>query len=194
MSDQTPPQYPSYPTGGGQSATPPAYGNPPPQSYGPGQPGPTAPYASWWSRVGAYLLDGFIALAVIIVPLVAGLIIAFKDAELDVDGNITGGVDAVGVAVLVLTGLLFFAFDIWNRGIRLGTRGQSLGKGILGIQAVRADTGSLLGGGGGFLRWLMATIFGFITCVQLLDLLWPLWDDRNQTLHDKVVGSVVIRK
>jgi len=135
-----------------------------------------------------------IALAVIIIPLVAGLIIALKDAELDVDGNITGGVDAVGVAVLVLTGLLFFAFDIWNRGIRLGVRGQSLGKGILGIQAVRADTGAFLGGGGGLLRWLMAAMFGVISCVQLLDVLWPLWDDKNQTLHDKVVGSVVIRK
>ena len=27
----------------------------------------------------------------------------------------------------------------------------------------------------------------------LLDMLWPLWDARNQTLHDKVVSTVVIR-
>ncbi|MDQ3156744.1 MAG: hypothetical protein M3Q98_08470 [Actinomycetota bacterium] len=30
--------------------------------------------------------------------------------------------------------------------------------------------------------------------VQLLDVLWPLWDDRKQCRHDKVVGSVVIAK
>jgi uncharacterized RDD family membrane protein YckC len=27
----------------------------------------------------------------------------------------------------------------------------------------------------------------------LLDLLWPLWDERNQTLHDKIVKSYVVR-
>ena len=26
----------------------------------------------------------------------------------------------------------------------------------------------------------------------LLDNLWPLWDDDNQTLHDKVVGTYVV--
>ena len=28
----------------------------------------------------------------------------------------------------------------------------------------------------------------------IIDMLWPLWDDRNQTLHDKVVGTVVLRR
>ena len=27
----------------------------------------------------------------------------------------------------------------------------------------------------------------------LLDVLWPLWDDRNQALHDKPASTVVIR-
>jgi hypothetical protein len=27
----------------------------------------------------------------------------------------------------------------------------------------------------------------------LLDYLWPLWDGRNQTLHDKVANSIVVR-
>lgn len=27
----------------------------------------------------------------------------------------------------------------------------------------------------------------------ILDVLWPLWDDRNQTLHDKAIGSLVVR-
>jgi uncharacterized RDD family membrane protein YckC len=29
--------------------------------------------------------------------------------------------------------------------------------------------------------------------VGLLDVLWPLWDAKNQTLHDKAVGTVVLR-
>jgi len=27
----------------------------------------------------------------------------------------------------------------------------------------------------------------------VLDVLWPLWDRRNQTLHDKIVGTLILR-
>lgn len=215
MTDQ--PQYPSYPgpeqpemppvaqapapPPGYQPAPPPGYQPPPgygqaPPTYGDHQQGGPAAgsYASWWSRVGAYLLDGIIAFVVIIVPLIVGLIITFKDVETDpVTDEITGGIAASGVLILVLTSLLLLGFDIWNRGIRVGAKGQSLGKRIVGIRVVRADDGQLLGGGGGFLRWLMAFVFGIISCVSILDLLWPLWDDRHQTLHDKVVSSIAVQ-
>lgn len=26
----------------------------------------------------------------------------------------------------------------------------------------------------------------------LLDVLWPLWDGKRQTLHDKIAGTVVV--
>ena len=32
-----------------------------------------------------------------------------------------------------------------------------------------------------------------IPMAAFLDLLWPLWDPRNQTLHDKAAGTVVLR-
>ena len=40
-------------------------------------------------------------------------------------------------------------------------------------------------------------VFGFIGSLifyvpWLLDGLWPLWDDRNQALHDKVANTFVI--
>lgn len=189
-----PPPPPGYqpPPGYGQA---PPYGQQPPPGYPPNQgQSPTGSYAGWWSRVGAQLLDAAIVLAIIIIPLVAGLIIAFKDAETDpVTGDITGGVAASGILILVLTGLIYLAFDIWNRGIRVGSKGQSLGKQIVGIRIVKADDGQLLGSGGGFLRWLMTLVFSLISCVSLLDVLWPLWDDKNQTLHDKVVSSIAVR-
>ncbi len=200
MTDQ--PQYPSYP-GPEQPTTPPPPGYQPPPGYGqespeyggsiPGDPA-VGSYASWWSRVGAYLLDGILVLAVIVVPLVAGLVLAFRDVKTDpATGDITGGVAALGILVLGLTVLLALGFDIWNRGVRVGAKGQSFGKQIVGIRIVKADSGQLLGGGGGFLRWMMAFVFGLISCVSILDLLWPLWDNRNQTLHDKVVGSIAVQ-
>ena len=33
----------------------------------------------------------------------------------------------------------------------------------------------------------------FLVLIWLLDLLYPLWDKKRQTLHDKVGGSVVLR-
>lgn len=212
MTDQ--PQYPSYPgpeqPGGGAPPPPSGYGQPPPPrgynpppGYGQAPPsygaesyptGPATPYAGWWPRVGAALLDGIIAMAVIAAPLIAGLVIAFKDAEVDpVTSEISGGVEPLGILLLVLTGVMYFAFDIWNRGVRLGARGQSLGKQIVGIRIVRAADGQLLGAGSGFVRWLMAFVLGLVSCVALIDVLWPLWDDKNQTLHDKIVGSVPLK-
>ena len=37
---------------------------------------------------------------------------------------------------------------------------------------------------------LFGAVFGV---AQLLDLLWPAWDKKNQTLHDKVGKTIVLR-
>jgi len=29
--------------------------------------------------------------------------------------------------------------------------------------------------------------------ISLLDVLWSLWSPRRQTLHDKIVGSLVVK-
>ena len=45
-------------------------------------------------------------------------------------------------------------------------------------------------------RWLIPAVIGFIPCIGfiffIVDLLFPLWDAKKQTLHDKAVKSVVI--
>ena len=42
-----------------------------------------------------------------------------------------------------------------------------------------------------FVRWLVSSIIGGIC---FIDYLWPLVDDKKQTWHDKIVGSVVTTK
>lgn len=185
MSDQ-----PNY------QAPPPGYQPPPaaPGSYeAAGYPSGTfAPYAGWWSRVGAILLDSLIGLAVGIVPIGIGAALAFKDAEADaITGEVTGGINGAGLALIGLGYLLVFAFQIWNVIFRQGRKGQTLGKQVVGIQVVKADTGQFLGAGTAFVRWLVGSILGGLC---LLNYLWPLWDDKKQTWHDKIVGSVVTAK
>ena len=42
-------------------------------------------------------------------------------------------------------------------------------------------------------RSLIAFVFGLTVIVWIIDMLFPLWDPKRQTLHDKIVGTVVLR-
>ncbi len=39
---------------------------------------------------------------------------------------------------------------------------------------------------------VLVTVSGFAGTVVTLGYLWALWDEQNQTLHDKIAGSVVV--
>ncbi len=79
-------------------------------------------------------------------------------------------------------------------------RGQTVGMMAVRVRVVREGSGDRLGyrralgraALEGFLR-LVNFIFTLLGLVWALDMLFPLWDDRRQTLHDKAVGSVVVR-
>jgi uncharacterized RDD family membrane protein YckC len=64
---------------------------------------------------------------------------------------------------------------------------------LLGIRVVGEDF-QPIGYGRAFGRVLIGSIL-WIACYVpgILDVLWPLWDEKNQSLHDKVVNSIVVR-
>ncbi|MFC7451308.1 RDD family protein [Rhodococcus daqingensis] len=187
---QYPPQ-PGYPQPGYPPPGGPYYAPPPPPAY---------PYASWWSRVGAYLLDR------IVVPLpgyllaALGAVIAFKDARsvttgysgdyyYETETELTN-VNGLGIAIMVAGILLALAILVWNMVFRQGGTGQSLGKKWLGISVVREADGRPLGAGMAFVRWLLLWILGDLC---FLNFLWPLWDPRHRCWHDMLVSSVVVK-
>ncbi len=203
------PSQPTPPPPPGYAAPPPGY-NPPPVGGHPAQNpnvpytagqqhpptySPPAEYATWWSRVGAALIDSLIAGVILLVPLGVGLFLAFQSVEIDpVTDEFTGRVSPGGLAVAGVGLLAYLAFDIWNRVFRQGRTGQSIGKKAVGIRVAAISHGGPIGVGTAFGRWAVATVAGFILgCLALIDVLWPLWDDKKQTLHDKVVSSVVLR-
>jgi uncharacterized RDD family membrane protein YckC len=54
--------------------------------------------------------------------------------------------------------------------------------------------GNLLTTGTALIRLLAQVALSFLPLVgPLLDLMWPLWDEKRQTLHDKAVGSFVLK-
>jgi len=153
-------------------------------------------YASWLSRVGANLLDALIGVAVAIPLLAPGCALLFSslgsvtyDSAADV--NRVGEPSLLAIVLLVVGYVGVFAFGVWNLIVRQGRKGQTLGKSWVHIKVVREANGDVPGVWLALGRYLLQSILTPLTLY--LNLLWPLWDAKNQTLHDKVCSTVVMR-
>jgi uncharacterized RDD family membrane protein YckC len=79
-------------------------------------------------------------------------------------------------------------------------RGQTVGMRAMKLVCVDGQTRAPIPVAQSMIRAFTAeliaavSLFGaLLGLVQLLDLLWPAWDKRNQTLHDKVGRTIVLR-
>ena len=130
------------------------------------------------------MLDGVVIVAPLFLLAIVLAVVIGPDNNSATDDSAAYGALA-GIAAMVVAPLYFTLMH--GR-----PSGQTVGKRALGI-AVRAD-GSLapIGYGKAFGRALSATLFWWFF-LAIFDNLWPLWDRRNQALHDKVVSSIVVR-
>jgi uncharacterized RDD family membrane protein YckC len=180
----------------------PGYDSPPP----PGALGTSAPasppiasgqyqLAGWWSRVGAFLIDGLIITvgALIILAIFGGIFSAgfFASDETGVVALVVGLMLAF-VAIAIVS--LIYAPLMMDR-----TNGKTLGRMAMGIRVVRAN-GQPMTFGFAMLREVAvkALLFGFAGSItfglaNIADYLWPLWDDENRALHDFVVDTRTVR-
>ncbi len=77
----------------------------------------------------------------------------------------------------------------------IGFWSHTLGMACLRLDAVNAIDGRLpIGPGRAAVRSLAAGLLTIFPIAAVVDLLWPIWDPRNQTLHDKAAGTVVLRR
>jgi len=146
--------------------------------------------AGYSSRLGEYLLDSII-LAVIGTLLLIPFGGAFHRMTVTV-GKTTGhittfGGHRFGILVQLALVLVYGTLFIGSR------RGQTPGMMVVGIRCLNADTDTSLGHGKAFLRALMESVLVLALFIPwIIDMLFPLWDGRNQTIHDKSVGSLVV--
>jgi uncharacterized RDD family membrane protein YckC len=76
----------------------------------------------------------------------------------------------------------------------VGFWGHTLGMAWMKLDAVEAVEGRTpIGPARAAIRSLAAGLLTIVPVAAFLDVLWPLWDRRNQTLHDKAAGTVVLR-
>jgi uncharacterized RDD family membrane protein YckC len=140
-------------------------------------------YASWGRRALGWLIDSFLS-GVVGVPLYLGWS-SYGEGRSTGTGQLSG----TTLGLLAFGGLIALAFFLYNQVIRQGRTGYTLGKTAVGIKLVGYTTGEPIGAGIAFVRQL-AHYVDSLLCY--LGWLWPLWDGRNQTLADKMCGTVVI--
>ncbi len=134
--------------------------------------GTDVPLASWGARAVGALADGVII----------GVPTYFMALGLDVRSRI-------GYVYLDLVVSFVYSFFL------VGFFGHTLGMGVLRLQAVEAREGRTpIGAVRAAIRSATAGLLSIIPFGGLVDLLWPLWDPRNQTIHDKAAGTVVLSR
>ena len=155
---------------------------------------PTYVLAGRGMRLVAFLLNW----ALWIVPIVLGSLAAPEawDDPQQVRDPVTGQmVQAHERATLILGGIMlggWILIAIVN-GVLVGTRSQSIGKALVGIEVRRED-----GTRAGFwriagLRWLVGTlaIGAFVPFYALIDTLCIFRRDRR-CVHDQIAGTIVV--
>jgi uncharacterized RDD family membrane protein YckC len=165
--------------------------------------GPQLNYALWADRVIAALIDGLIALAaIIVVYFLFGAFFAGVGGigslahRSEAARNVLGGLSCLGcLASLIMPAIVYFAVGLYNKVALVAKRGYSIGQGVAKIKVVMPN-GSLVPTQTLVIRLLVQVGLAFFIPFgfgAFLDLLWPLWDERRQTLHDKAVGTYVIK-
>lgn len=140
--------------------------------------------ATWGTRAMAFVLDGLFVFGVAF-ALTLGVAFALGDTD-------EAAVEVIAYAVGIPLGLLYSPLLMARRG---RANGQTFGKQMMDIRVVRMD-GERVTFVNAFLRQIVyqQLLIAFTLYIYaVFDYLWPLRDARNQALHDKMAGTLVVR-
>jgi uncharacterized RDD family membrane protein YckC len=171
----------SYP--GTAPSFPPSYGWSGPVTAGPA-------LANYGERLGGWIIDWIILLAVS-VP-ISLLTHSFHYSH--VVNNLNGSYETNfhwGMPGALLSPLIVVVYGTLMCG---SARGQTVGMMVAKTRAVKLSTGGPIGYGAALGRALFEELMAALLFFPwVLDILFPLWDAKKQTLHDKVSGTIVVK-
>ncbi|MFX4272467.1 RDD family protein [Propionibacteriaceae bacterium Y1685] len=168
------------------------------------------PLAGWWHRLGAMLIDSvlltivqMIVLSPIYVPAGERVQQIFAQMMRDIEaGRDPGQVQPTDIyssgdqmIILVVTLALMTAYNLFL----LKFRGATVGKMITGLRVVPVDQGQAprgLSWGSAVMRtmiWVAPYLSGCLYLLQIVDGLFPLWQNKRQALHDLAAKTQVVR-
>ncbi|MGH3333168.1 MAG: RDD family protein [Nocardioidaceae bacterium] len=173
------------------------------------------PLAGWWHRVGASLLD--VVIQTPLMALVAAPVIWWQwDAIMDsvratVDASAAGLAQPTEPAVfsawsgpmIVLTLLMMLTSAAYTLGF-WHWKQATPGKLIVGLRLRRRDVPGPMPWSTMAVRFAVVNVlvlagdndpvYWTLVLLLLVDYLWPLWDDKNQALHDKLARTNVVMR
>ena len=155
----------------------------------------TSDYTPWFTRALAYVID---SVPVYLLAAIGGVALAtFQKvetvcrADICVTGN--NGPSAMAWIIFSVCVLIALVFPLWNRGIRQGATGSSIGKQILKCKVVDDVSRQPTGSGKGLARELVYLVFAWAcSLLWLVAVLFPLWDAKRQSLVDKLMKTVCV--
>jgi uncharacterized RDD family membrane protein YckC len=160
---------------------------PPPASSPP-------PYAGFWVRALALLIDGLV-LAVIEAPVLLPNV--WLPVWRSLQETMRTGVRPPS-HVAYGWGLVGVAISYLYACVMIGRWNATVGKFAVGIR-VRKANGEPAGWREAALRPLLETAISLfrsstVGIFSLVDYLWMVWDKQSQTLHDKIAGTIVVKR
>ena len=167
-------------------------------------PAPGYAYAGFWIRVLAYLIDLIplmIVSGILLAPLLGDLLAVILDNPPPPRGSSPATVEAWSERYLRqvaphletmtrVSGLLQLLPLAYHVGFWTW-RGQTPGMMLVGLRVARESDGSSPGLGRSFLRYIGYLISGFALGIGFI---WVAFDSRKQGWHDKIAGTVVVRR
>jgi uncharacterized RDD family membrane protein YckC len=158
-----------------------------------------AALASPGKRLGAALLDALFVTVVSVAMVVVFVLVVFGGGALAGAFEPTASDEPppafIAVLVLAYVGLLVASilFGIWYYVLRVRKVGATYGKQVLGLRVRTFGTDGQLTWAQAWGRYGIPTLVnGVVGVTFFVDSLWLLWDKHRQTLHDKLVGTVVV--
>lgn len=149
---------------------------------------PKDAYTPWSRRVWAFVIDWMPIWAALVAFVVTHF--ALSDKCFDVSST-DGRCSRADVSVMVLslaalpaTGVYF----LWNFCYRQGKSGRSIGKSVMKFRVVREHTWEPIG----FWMSLARQLAHNIDRIAYVGYLLPLWDEKRQTIADKIVKTVCL--
>jgi uncharacterized RDD family membrane protein YckC len=154
-------------------------------------------YAGFWIRVLARIIDA-VVLAPLYIPIIVHTLGPIRQA-MD-EANRTGQpfqtpiIEPIAYQWTVLILAIGYVYQL----VMIGLWGATVGKFATGIRVRRLD-GTPAGWREAALRPVLETVISLLRAstlglLSLVDYLWMLWDKQKQTLHDKLAGTIVVKK
>ena len=202
------PQFPGSPQSG--QWAPPAYGGLP--TAQPSTPD-GQPLASYWQRVGAFILDwvvqgilgailGYSFLAKAMGDYLDQFNTMVSNAESGQQPNLTALADSIDTTALMAYSVVAIAVFVAYQTFFLTRFGATPGKLAVGISVRLRDRPGRLSTvealrrvalpAALFVAQILPLLGVLALLVRVLDLLWPSWDPQKQALHDKVGRTNVV--